>query len=149
MRFQQVIESKAPAEVFIVRLLVGGVFLSEGIQKFLFASELGAGRFVKLGIPYPDFFGPFVGSFEVCCGLLIILGILTRLAAIPLLVIMLVAIYTTKIPTLINEGFWKTIHDGRADMSMLFCSLFLLLVGGGKCSLDARLSSKNEDKNSY
>jgi uncharacterized membrane protein YphA (DoxX/SURF4 family) len=129
--------SKAPATVVLIRLLVGAVFLSEGIQKFLFPAEVGAGRFAKIGLPSPEFLGPFVGTFEIVCGSLVLLGLFTRFAVIPLLTIMAVAIYTTKIPTLFKDGFWKMAHEGRADFSMTMCAVFLLIVGAGAWSLDA------------
>jgi uncharacterized membrane protein YphA (DoxX/SURF4 family) len=108
--------------------MVGAVFLSEGVQKFLFAPERGAGRFAKIGLPSPELLGPFVGGFEIACGLLVLLGLLTRLAAIPLLVIMLVAIATTKAEVLASEGFWEMMHGSRTDWAMLLGSLFLLIL---------------------
>lgn len=54
--------SRAPAATILIRLMVGGVFLSEGIQKFLFPEALGVGRFVKIGIPYPETMSPFLGG---------------------------------------------------------------------------------------
>ena len=131
--------TSAPRAVLLIRLLVGLVFISEGIQKFLFPAEVGAGRFAKIGLPSPEFLGPFVGTFEIVCGSLVLIGFFTRFAVIPLLTIMAVAIYTTKIPTLLKDGFWKMAHDGRADFSMTMCALFLLIVGAGVWSLDARL----------
>jgi putative oxidoreductase len=128
----------APASVVLVRLLVGWVFLSEGIQKFLFPAALGAGRFEKIGIPAPHFFGPFVGLVEIVGGLLVIVGLLTRLAAIPLLIDISVAIATTKIPMLAKSGFWSTMHEARTDLCMFLGSLFLIAVGSGSLSLDAR-----------
>jgi uncharacterized membrane protein YphA (DoxX/SURF4 family) len=141
------IATNAPAAVIIIRLGVGAVSLSEGIQKFLFPADLGAGRFAKIGIPSPEFFGPFVGTFEICCGLLVLLGLFTRLAAIPVLVIMSVAIITTKIAAMPEKGFWVTAHDGRTDYLMLLGVIFLLTVGGGKWSLDARLFSRATNRN--
>lgn len=120
----------------IIRLMVGVVFLSEGIQKFLFADKNGTGRFAKIGLPYPDFFGPFVGSFEIICGLLLIIGLLTRMASIPLLLIMLVALATTKASVYATDGFWEVLHGSRTDWSMLLGSIFLLITGGGKWSMD-------------
>jgi len=90
--------SSSPGSIILVRLLVGAVFLSEGVQKFLFPSALGVGRFTKIGIPWPEFMAPFIGTFEICCGLLTILGLVTRFAAIPMSINMLVAITSTKIP---------------------------------------------------
>ena len=51
---------------------------------------------------------------------------------------MLTAIATTKLPILLEEGFWKMAHEARTDWSMLLGSIFLLIVGGGRWSLDAR-----------
>jgi uncharacterized membrane protein YphA (DoxX/SURF4 family) len=134
--------SKAPATVLLIRLMVGAVFLSEGIQKFLYPGEVGAGRFAKIGLPSPEFLGPFVGSFEIACGTLLLLGLLTRLAALPLLTIMAVALYSTKLPIFLKSGFWKMAHEARTDFSMVMGSLFLLIVGAGACSLDAWLSKR-------
>jgi putative oxidoreductase len=120
----------------LIRLMVGLVFASEGIQKFLFPELRGAGRFEKIGLPAPELLGTFVGSFEVVCGILIILGLYTRLAAIPTLIIMIVAIATTKLDVLNSEGFWSMMHGSRTDWSMLLGSIFLIYKGGGRWSLD-------------
>ena len=122
--------------VFLVRLMVGGVFLSEGIQKFLFPDALGVGRFIKIGIPQPQIMAPFVGVVEILFGALLILGLLTRLATIPLIINISVAIATTKIPMLLADGFWKMAHEARVDGSMLLGLIVLLLVGGGRWSID-------------
>ena len=139
---KRLMTTHAPKATLLIRLAVGAVFLSEGIQKFLFRADVGAGRFAKIGLPSPEFLAPFVGSFEMLCGSLILVGLFTRLAAIPLLTIMGVAIYTTKIPMLAKNGFWKMAHEGRTDFAMFLGSLFLLIVGAGMLSLDARLSQK-------
>jgi uncharacterized membrane protein YphA (DoxX/SURF4 family) len=128
--------------VILVRLLVSWVFISEGIQKFLFSAQLGVGRFAKIGIPSPEVMAPFVGVVEILFGLLVLLGLLTRLAALPLSIGMLVAISTTEMPMLLKQGFWAAAHEARADFSMLLGRLFLLLVGAGPWSLDARLVGK-------
>ena len=145
MTFREIIESTAPRSVILIRLIVGAVFLSEGIQKFLYSAELGAGRFVKIGIPFPQIMGPFVGVIEIVCGTLILLGLLTRLAAIPLIINMLVAISSTKIPILLKSGFWSMAHESRTDFAMLLGSIFLLITGAGLWSLDARLFEKMEE----
>jgi uncharacterized membrane protein YphA (DoxX/SURF4 family) len=123
--------TEAGAAVLLVRLLAGGVFLSEGIQKFLYPLELGTGRFIKIGIPAPDVMAPFVGVVEIVCGLLFIAGLLTRLAAVPLIVDITVAICTTKIPILMKQGFWAMAHEARTDWCMLLGSVFLMLAGAG------------------
>src|SRR5436190_10958556 len=133
--FRRLLASNAPAAVILIRLAVGGVFLSEGVQKFLFPADLGVGRFVKIGIPAPQIMAPFVGVFEIGCGLLLLIGLLTRLAAIPMIIDMLVAIATTKIPILLKSGFWSMAHEARVDYAMLLGSIFLLLVGAGPWSL--------------
>jgi putative oxidoreductase len=144
MRPAQLLETCAPPATILVRLLVGWVFLSEGIQKFLFPTALGVGRFAKIGIPAPQFFGPFVGVVEIVCGALVIGGLLTRLAAVPLLIDITVAILTTKLPMFAKSGFWATTHESRTDICMWLGSLFLILVGGGTLSLDARLMRRSE-----
>ncbi len=131
----------ADANVF-VRILVGSVFLSEGIQKFLFPEALGVGRFAKIGIPAPEISAPFVGTVEFVAGGLLLLGLLTRLAAILLLIDIVVAIATTKLPMLVAKGFWATAHEARTDWSMLLGLVFLLAAGAGSRSLDARLGAR-------
>jgi putative oxidoreductase len=136
--------SDAPSSVVLVRLMVGWVFMSEGIQKFLFPAALGVGRFEKIGIPSPQFFAPFVGVVEIACGFLLIVGLLTRLAAIPLLIDISVAIATTKIPMLMKSGFWAAMHEARTDYCMVLGLLFLIAVGGGVFSVDALLGRRNQ-----
>lgn len=143
----------APAATIFIRLMVGGVFLSEGIQKFLYPELLGAGRFMRIGIPLPEVMGQVVAAVEVICGALILLGFLTRLAAIPLLIDISVAIISTKIPILLGHdywlfhvtklsryGFWSMASEARTDFSMLLGLIFLLIIGAGPWSIDARLS---------
>jgi len=130
----------APSAVVLVRLIVGGVFLSEGVQKFLYPAALGVGRFAKIGIPWPGLSAPFVAIIEIGCGLLILLGLATRVAAILLIIDMIVAITTTKIPMLFHNGFWAAAHEARTDWSMILGAVFLLMVGGGAGSMDARLA---------
>lgn len=124
----------------IPRLIVGLVFLSEGIQKFLFPETVGAGRFSKIGFTDAEFWAVFVAFFEISCGILILLGLLTRLAAIPLLIIMSTAITSTKIPILIEKGFWNMAHDSRTDFAMTMLLIFLLIYGAGKASADYRIN---------
>ncbi len=152
--WRNVLATGAPGWTILIRLVVGlVVFLPEGIQKLLFPQILGAGRFAAIGIPFPDVMGPFVGAVETICGALVILGVFTRLAAIPLIVIMIVAIVSTKVPILLGQdfwifhmpkvaryGFWSMMHEARDDFGMLLGSLYLLIEGGGKWSFDALLN---------
>jgi putative oxidoreductase len=146
----------APASSILIRFLVGlAVFVPEGIQKLIFPDILGTGRFATIGIPYPEVMGPFVGIVEIVCGALIIAGFLTRLAAIPLIIIMIVALVSTKEPILLGQdfwifhlpkasryGFWSMMHEARTDICMLLASLYLLIAGAGAWSADALISRK-------
>jgi putative oxidoreductase len=142
--FKKIIRSDSSKTTILIRMIVGAVFLSEGIQKFLFPALRGAGRFEKIGLPSPEFLGAFVGAFEILCGALILIGLLTRLAAIPLITIMLVAILTTKAEVLAEKGFWEMMHGSRTDWSMLLGSVFLVIKGGGHWSVDAALSKQSD-----
>jgi uncharacterized membrane protein YphA (DoxX/SURF4 family) len=133
-----------------IRLSLGFVFVLEGYQKLIFPDILGAGRFAKIGIPWPELMGPFVGVVELACGLLILVGFLARIAAVPLIAIMVVAIVSTKVPILLGRdwlifsvrdldryGFLSMAHETRTDFAMLMESLFILLSGAGRWSMDA------------
>jgi uncharacterized membrane protein YphA (DoxX/SURF4 family) len=145
--------------IILIRLIVGAVFFSEGVQKFLYPAEQAAGRFAKIGIPAPEFFGPFVGLVEVVCGALILAGLFTRLAAVPLIIDMIVAIITTKLPILLGHdlgpfhvgalkryGFWAMAHEMRTDWAMLLGSLFLAIMGAGALSLDYVLNTRRQHR---
>ena len=152
------LRTDAPRPIILIRVMVGSVFLSEGIQKFLEPALRGAGRFERIGLPWPEFFGPFVGSVEIVCGLLILIGLFTRFATVPLIGTMLVAIFTTKIPILLGTGFWgfslrelssygfwSMAHESRTDFSMLLGSIFLLIVGAGPWSVDAKIVERKSE----
>lgn len=128
--------------LLLIRFMVGGVFLSEGIQKFLYPESLGAGRFTSIGIPYPEFTAPFVGGVEIVFGAFLLVGFLCRLSAIPLLIDISVAILTTKAPMFAKKGFWPTLHESRVDYCMFLGLVFLILVGGGAYSMDRILNRK-------
>lgn len=148
----QLLETDSNKATILIRIVVGLVFISEGIQKFLYPDLRGSGRFERIGIPFPEFNGYFVGGTEIVFGILILIGLCTRLAAVPLIIIMLVALFTTKIPILLGSefmgfglrelehyGFLSMLHESRNDLAMLFCSLFLLIKGGGAWSVDRRI----------
>lgn len=140
--FSIIVGTSKDYKSLIPRLIVGLVFLSEGIQKFLFPDLVGVGRFIKIGFENAEFLANFVASFEIICGTLLLLGLLTRLASIPLLIIMATAIITTKISKLINEGFWTMAHDSRTDFAMTLLLIFLFIYGSGKLSLDSLLQKR-------
>jgi putative oxidoreductase len=150
--FRRILGTRAPSEVWLVRLAIAIVFVSEGIQKFVYPAALGAGRFAKIGIPAPEVMGPLIGIVEIGCGVLVLFGLFTRLAALLLLADMTVAILSTKLPILIGHGYWRfatpsgkaglwsMLHEARTDLSMWLGCLFLVLVGAGTRSVDAHVA---------
>ena len=140
-------DSSKVRSVIFIRLAVGLIFLTQGILKYIDPS-MGISRFAKIGFPYPNFTAHFVGSFEIACGFLVFIGLFARLASIPLLIIILTAIATTKIPELFhpNQGFWFMVSDARTDFAMTMALLFLFSVGAGSWSLDTCCGKKNGTK---
>lgn len=134
--FRQV---QGPASIFFIRLAVGMIFFTQGILKFT-DPHMGMERFARIGFPEPYFTARFVGTFEIICGLLVLVGLRTRAASVPLLVIICTAIVTTKIPELTRpaQGFWCMVSDARTDFAMLCSLVFLIAAGGGAFSLDSR-----------
>jgi putative oxidoreductase len=146
----RVTESWAPGATALVRLAIGFIFITEGIQKFLYPDALGVGRFTKIGIPAPEVMAPFVGVVEIVGGTLVLVGLLTRLGALALVIDMIVAIVATKLPILLGTGFWgfaapgprtgfwSMAHEARTDIAMLLGCAFLIAAGPGTASLDHR-----------
>jgi len=133
---------KGPSSLLLIRLPVGLIFLTQGILKYI-DPKMGVERFARIGFPHPYFTAHFVGSFEMVCGGLVLLGLWTRLASLPLLIVICTAIATTKLPELSRpaQGVWFMISDARTDFAMLCGLLFLMVEGGGAWSLDARKNS--------
>jgi uncharacterized membrane protein YphA (DoxX/SURF4 family) len=142
----------APPATILIRLMAGGVFLWEGVLKFVYVNQ-GVGRFTKLAMPFPAFTATFVGGLEIVGGILLILGLGTRLITLPLVVEMIVAMLSTK-PALFQGtsplplppsppqiGIWAVLHEIRSEYAQLMSCLFLLVAGPGRWSLDARLRS--------
>lgn len=146
MSTTRLLHAQGPPAIICIRLLVGLVFLSEGIQKFLYPHQLGPGRFERIGIPAASLLANLDGVVEIVCGTLVVIGLLTRVAAVPLLIDIVGAIVLTKLPELRPggflgvQGFWGMAHDARTDLSMLLGLIFLLWAGPGSWSLDARLA---------
>jgi len=144
-----------PRATALIRLMAGGVFFWEGILKFVYVNQ-GVGRFTKLGIPFPDVMAPFVGGLEIVGGMLLMLGLATRLISIPLIIEMLVAMLSTK-PRLFlgtsplplppappQVGMWAVLHEIRSEYAQLMSCVFLLAAGPGPWSLDASLATRDE-----
>ena len=159
MTHQQMTQTDSDKATILIRFMVGVVFASEGLQKFLYPGMRGAGRFESIGIPFPEFSGYMVGGLEIICGLLVLAGFLTRYAAIPLIIIMITAIFTTKLPILLGTGFWgfslrsldhygllSMLHESRNDLAMLIGSIFLWIKGGGYWSVDFNWMQKKMHK---
>ena len=131
------------ASILLIRLAVGLIFFTQGILKYI-DPNMGVLRFTKIGFSHPYFTAHFVGTFEIVCGFLVLLGLWTRLAAVPLLIVISTAIATTKIPQLFrpSQGFWYMVSDARTDFAMFCCLLFLIASGGGTWSLDAKYGNR-------
>lgn len=126
--------------MMLVRILIGLVFLTEGILKFVRPEELGVGRFAHIGLPMPGILAPAVGIVEIVAGAAMLLSFYAGEAALLLLAVILTAIFTTKIPILLGRpighfrvpkgvsrtGLLSFIHEARTDLSMLFCLLATL-----------------------
>lgn len=136
--------TRGPRSILLVRVAVGLIFFTQGILKYI-DPNMGVLRFTKIGFSHPYFTAHFVGTFEILCGPLVLVGLGTRLASIPLLIVITTAIATTKIPELFraNQGFRYMISDARTDFAMLCCLIFLLAAGGGIWSLDAKLGKES------
>jgi uncharacterized membrane protein YphA (DoxX/SURF4 family) len=128
----------------LVRLIVGLVFLTEGIQKYVFPDLLGTGRFLTIGFSNPAFWAYFTGTFEIICGTLVILGLITRIASIPLIIIMITAFITTKIPILVHKGVWPWAHEYRIDFAMTLLLIYLVIYGAGQWSFDSKITTGNK-----
>jgi len=146
-----------PGATMVIRLMAGGVFFWEGILKFVYVNQ-GVGRFTKLGIPFPLVTAPFVGWLEIVGGILLMLGLGTRLITIPFIIEMLVAMLSTK-PRLFlgtlplppppvppQVGIWAVLHEIRSEYAQIMSCIFLLISGPGPWSFDAALLS-SEEKN--
>jgi putative oxidoreductase len=141
----------APRSTILIRCMVGGVFLWEGILKFVYTNQ-GVGRFMKIGIPAPELMAHFVAVLEIVGGALLISGFLTRLIAIPFVIEMVVAILSTKValyfgtsplplpPAPPQSGVWAVLHEIRSDYAQIMSVLFLLAAGPGPWSVDAILA---------
>lgn len=137
---------EGPASIVLIRIAAGLIFFTQGILKFT-DSRMGVERFARIGFPHPHFTAHFTGSFEIVCGALVLLGLWTRAAAVPLLIVISTAIATTKIPELFraNQGLWFMVSDARADFAMLCSLLFLIAIGGGAWSVDAKRRVRGGD----
>ena len=135
----QILNTGDDSKIIIIRIIVALIFISEGILKYKMIQWLGPGRFTEIGFSHGFFWAYFTGATEILCGLLILFGLLTRLASIPLLIIMIAAFITTKIPLLGTQGFWTFLHEYNLDFSLTLLLILLVIHGGGKYSADLKI----------
>ena len=147
----------APRATIAIRLMAGAVFFWEGILKFVYANQ-GVGRFTKLGMPFPAVTASFVGGLEIVGGLLLIVGLGTRVISIAFIVEMLVAMLTTKPALFLGTsplplppappqiGMWAVLHEIRSEYAQLMSCAFVLAAGPGPWSLDAAVASRRESR---
>ncbi|MBN2667234.1 MAG: DoxX family protein [Bacteroidales bacterium] len=143
----RIVNTTDDSKLVFVRMIVGVIFVSEGIQKYLIVSLLGPSYFQDIGFGHAMFWSYFTGTFELLCGLLVIAGLFTRLATIPLLTIMIIAYFTAKLPVLIDKGFLSFAQVYRIDYALTILIVMLLIYGGGRWSADLRIlrSPKKRD----
>lgn len=140
--FKKLLHTTAPQATILIRIMVGGIFLSEGIQKFLFFDALGRGQLMQIDTPLSVGMLILVAILEMDCGIFILCGFFTRVATIPLIIDISVAIATTKIPILLKNRFWSMVYEARTDFSLFLALIFLLIVGAGPWSIDADIIRK-------
>jgi uncharacterized membrane protein YphA (DoxX/SURF4 family) len=130
--------------IILLRIAVGLIFATQGFLKYA-DPNMGVNRFARIGFPAPLFTAHFVGAFEMVCGVLVLIGLWTRVSAVPLLIVISTAIATTKVPELFraNQGFWYMVNEARTDFAMLCCLLFLIIAGPGSWSIDKLWSRRN------
>jgi putative oxidoreductase len=102
--------------ITVIRYLVSFVFITSGVMK-LIGTEL-AHLFISLGLPYPHLMLYVVALLEIICGLLILANKSVKYAAIPLIGIIIAALFLTKLPSL-NSGLLQFAFNARLDIVML------------------------------
>jgi len=137
-----VLHTENDNKIIFARIVTGFIFISEGIQKFMIVSMLGPAYFKEIGFGHPDFWSNFTGAFEISCGLLVCIGFLTRLASIPLLIVLAVAFFKVNLPTFLDKGFFAFAHEFRIDFALVMLLIMLVIHGGGKWSVDQKIFQK-------
>ncbi len=143
LKNENIFKTKNDLAIIFIRIFVGGIFILEGTHKLF--TPAGVAKFTDIGFSNPEFVSAFASSFEIICGILVLIGFFTRYATIPLIIIMITAIFTTKIPQFDTKPVFDVLHATRLDFALLLSGVFLLLSGGGKYSVDIE-KSKNSVK---
>jgi uncharacterized membrane protein YphA (DoxX/SURF4 family) len=135
----KILDTGNDSKIIFARIITGLIFISEGIQKYVIVTMLGPAYFEEIGFGHPMFWSYFTGTFEILCGILILVGLLTRLASIPLLFIMIIAFFKTKLPLLVSDGFLTFAHEYRVDFALTLLLIILFIYGAGKWSADLKI----------
>jgi uncharacterized membrane protein YphA (DoxX/SURF4 family) len=138
----KILHTENDSKIIFARMITGLIFISEGLQKYLIVSMLGPAYFKDIGFGHPEFWAYFTGGFEISCGILICIGFLTRLASIPLVIIMTGAFFEANLPDLIDKGFFTFAHLHSIDFALVLLLIMLFIHGGGKWSVDLKILQK-------
>jgi uncharacterized membrane protein YphA (DoxX/SURF4 family) len=130
--------------MILIRVIVALVFLTEGVLKFTYPGEFGAGRFERIGLMYPHVLGPLVGVVEIVAGAAVLANFYAGDAALLLLAVIITAILSTKVPILLGRNFGPFslpknishygilgfLHEARTDLAMFFSLIAIALDSG-------------------
>jgi putative oxidoreductase len=131
-------------KIIVIRLIVSLIFISEGVQKYLFLQVLGPGLFQEIGFAHAYFWAYFTGAFEILCGILVLFGLLTRLASVPLVIVLITAFIKVKLPVLMFKGLFAFLHEYNTDFALILLLSLLIIYGGGRWSVDLKLFSSKK-----
>ena len=128
------------AGLLILRLVVGAVFIAHGAQKlFVYGIGGATGAFGQMGVPMPAVTAPLVAFVEFFGGIAIVLGLLTRLAALGVAMVMLGVLLLVKL----NAGFFAP-NGFEFELTLLGGALALALAGPGDWSIDRRIAARRQ-----
>jgi putative oxidoreductase len=137
-----IISTNPNKTIIVIRFMIGIYFLAGGVLKLYMPGLQETGYFQNIGFASAGNIAITISIVEVVCGLLIIAGLYTRIAAITLLFTILFTFITGKVPIVYEEGFFLMAHLSRIDFALFLGCIFLVLTGSGYWSLDHRMGYK-------